>query len=124
MHHKRESVAMLSSIFPDKRPFIATTPRKPPALPKRSCASLLSATMLMSLSGLVSTPVIAQQQKPNILFIMGDDIGLYQPIQGRNFPASRRDAASTRRGDVQSGKPVREVIMDRDRGRRLRRLQP
>jgi hypothetical protein len=33
--------------------------------------------MLMSLSGLASTPVAAQQPspKPNILFIMGDDIG-------------------------------------------------
>ena len=27
----------------------------------------------------VSTPAFAQQQKPNILFIMGDDIGLMQP---------------------------------------------
>ena len=37
--------------------------------------------MLMPLSGAVSTPAAAQQppQKPNILFIMGDDIGLYQP---------------------------------------------
>ncbi|UQD68984.1 arylsulfatase [Bradyrhizobium japonicum] len=37
--------------------------------------------MLISLSGAVSTPAVAQQppQKPNILFIMGDDIGLYQP---------------------------------------------
>jgi arylsulfatase len=37
--------------------------------------------MLMSLSGPASTPAVAQQppQKPNILFIMGDDIGLYQP---------------------------------------------
>ncbi|MCP3470122.1 arylsulfatase [Bradyrhizobium sp. CCGUVB1N3] len=35
----------------------------------------------MSLSGPASTPATAQQppQKPNILFIMGDDIGLYQP---------------------------------------------
>ena len=37
--------------------------------------------MLMSLSGPVSTPAAAQQpaQKPNILFIMGDDIGWMQP---------------------------------------------
>ena len=36
--------------------------------------------MLMSLSGPASTPATAQPaQKPNILFIMGDDIGLYQP---------------------------------------------
>ncbi|WP_414646235.1 arylsulfatase [Bradyrhizobium sp. 2S1] len=35
----------------------------------------------MPLSALVSAPAVAQQppQKPNILFIMGDDIGLYQP---------------------------------------------
>ncbi|MBR0716199.1 arylsulfatase [Bradyrhizobium liaoningense] len=34
----------------------------------------------MSLSGVASTPATAQPaQKPNILFIMGDDIGLYQP---------------------------------------------
>ena len=37
--------------------------------------------MLMSLSGPASTPAAAQQppQKPNILFIMGDDIGWMQP---------------------------------------------
>ena len=69
---------MLSSILPDKPPFIATPPRKTPGL--KSCASLLGATMLMSLSGPASTPATAQPaQKPNILFIMGDDIGLYQP---------------------------------------------
>ncbi|WP_234684499.1 arylsulfatase [Bradyrhizobium monzae] len=33
----------------------------------------------MSLAGLISTPAAAQQQKPNILFIMGDDIGWMQP---------------------------------------------
>ena len=72
---------MLSSIFTDKPPFIATPPRKTSGWYKRSCASLLGATMLMSLSGPASTPAAAQQpaQKPNILFIMGDDIGLYQP---------------------------------------------
>ena len=71
---------MLSSILPDKSPSIATPPRKTPGLSKRSCASLLGATMLMPLSGPVSTPATAQPaQKPNILFIMGDDIGLYQP---------------------------------------------
>jgi arylsulfatase len=36
--------------------------------------------MLMSLSGLASTPAAAQAPaKPNILFIMGDDIGYMQP---------------------------------------------
>ena len=45
-------------------------------------AALLGASALMSLalSGPASTPAAAQQaQKPNILFIMGDDIGLMQP---------------------------------------------
>ena len=49
----------------------------------RSCAALLGATTLMSLalSGPASTPAAAQPQpqKPNILFIMGDDIGFMQP---------------------------------------------
>ena len=47
---------MLSSILPDKSPSIATPPRKNPVWHKRSCASLLGATMLMSLSGPASTP--------------------------------------------------------------------
>jgi len=69
---------MLSTILPDKSPSIATPPRKTPGL--RSCASLLGATMLMSLSGPASAPATAQPaQKPNILFIMGDDIGWMQP---------------------------------------------
>ena len=49
---------------------------------KRSCAALLGATTLVSLSlcGPASTPAAAQQpQKPNIVFIMGDDIGWMQP---------------------------------------------
>ncbi len=48
---------------------------------KGLCATLLSATMLASLAGAVVTPAVAQQppQKPNILFIMGDDIGWMQP---------------------------------------------
>ena len=70
---------MLDSIFNDKPPSAATPPGKAPGCLKRSCAVMLGASMLMPLSGLVSTPAVAQQQKPNILFIMGDDIGLYQP---------------------------------------------
>jgi arylsulfatase A-like enzyme len=71
---------MLDSVFNDKPPSAATPPSKTLGCLKRSCAVLLSASMLMPLSGLISTPVVAQQpQKPNILFIMGDDIGLYQP---------------------------------------------
>jgi hypothetical protein len=50
---------------------------------KRSCAALLGATTLVSLSlcGPATTPAAAQQQpqRPNILFIMGDDIGWMQP---------------------------------------------
>jgi len=49
---------------------------------KRSCAALLGATTLVSLSlcGPATTPAVAQTpQKPNILFIMGDDIGWMQP---------------------------------------------
>src|SRR5688572_1669719 len=89
MHHKRESEAMLSAIFADKQPSIATPPRKTPGWLKRSCAVLLSATMMVPLAGPASTPATAQQparqpaqqpaaaqqptQKPNIIFIMGDD---------------------------------------------------
>jgi len=58
-----------------------TAPRKTAGWHKGACASLLGATMLMSLSGPASTPAAAQQQpqRPNILFIMGDDIGWMQP---------------------------------------------
>jgi arylsulfatase A-like enzyme len=72
---------MLSHAFDDKSSSAATPPSKASGCLNRSCAALLSASMLMPLSGAVSTPAAAQQppQKPNILFIMGDDIGLYQP---------------------------------------------
>ena len=64
-----------------KPPSITTPTRKRVGWHKRSCAALLGATTLMSLSlsGPASTPAVAQQQKPNILFIMGDDIGWMQP---------------------------------------------
>ena len=69
----------------------AVTSESPPALSRRSegkqswsRAALFGATTLMSLA--FSCPSYAQapapapaQLKPNILFIMGDDIGLYQP---------------------------------------------
>ena len=83
LHHRQESVAMLSSILLGKPlPLIATPSRKTPSWHKRSCAALLGATTLMSvsLSGSATTPAVAQTpQKPNILFIMGDDIGIMQP---------------------------------------------
>ena len=63
---------MLSTILSDKS-------RETLGWHKQSFASLLGATMLMSLSAPASTQAVAQQPKPNILFIMGDDIGLYQP---------------------------------------------
>jgi arylsulfatase A-like enzyme len=48
---------------------------------KRSCAALIGAATFMSLA--LGEPASAQQpsaqQKPNILFIMGDDIGWMQP---------------------------------------------
>ena len=47
---------------------------------KRTCAMLLGATMMMSVSGPATTPAVAQAPaKPNILFIMGDDISWMQP---------------------------------------------
>lgn len=71
---------MLNCIFNNKPPIAAIPPFKTSSCHKNSCASLLGATMLVSLSGAASTPATAQPaQKPNILFIMGDDIGLYQP---------------------------------------------
>lgn len=45
---------------------------------KRSCAALLGATTLVSLS-LPGLAAAQTPQKPNILFIMGDDIGWMQP---------------------------------------------
>ncbi|MGY4436769.1 arylsulfatase A-like enzyme [Bradyrhizobium sp. F1.13.1] len=69
---------MLNCVFDDK--LLVATPRKKQSWLKRSSAALLGATMMIPSSGLISTPVAAQPaQKPNILFIMGDDIGIMQP---------------------------------------------
>ena len=72
---------MLDCIPKDKPFAMPTAPRKTAGWHKGACASLLGATMLMSLSGPASTPAAAQQQpqRPNIVFIMGDDIGWMQP---------------------------------------------
>src|SRR6201991_4039171 len=66
---------------PKHQPISVPNTRNPASWLKRSCASLLSATMLMSLSAPLGTPAAAQQpaKKPNIVFIMGDDIGIMQP---------------------------------------------
>ena len=71
---------MLDYAFGNKRSSTAAPPPKTSGRYVRSCASLLGATMLMSLAGPAITPAAAQPaQKPNILFIMGDDIGWMQP---------------------------------------------
>jgi arylsulfatase A-like enzyme len=50
---------------------------------KRSCAALIGAATFMSLAlagpASAQQPSVPQQQRPNILFIMGDDIGWMQP---------------------------------------------
>ena len=66
----------------------------------QSYAALLGATALISISlaGPASTPAAAQQpaQKPNILFIMGDDIGIMQTsIYHRGLRRVARRAAPT-----------------------------
>ena len=82
MHHKQERNAMpdctSKNAFPSCHDASIKTTTGWHA---RSRTALLGATALMSvaLAGPTSTPAAAQQQKPNILFIMGDDIGLYQP---------------------------------------------
>ncbi len=72
---------ILANKSPNIRDVLRTAMR---GLHTRSCAALISAATVMSLSlsGPASTPAVAQQQqqqKPNILFIMGDDIGWMQP---------------------------------------------
>ncbi|MBR1156688.1 arylsulfatase [Bradyrhizobium sp. JYMT SZCCT0428] len=71
---------MLAFTLDDKRPSVETPPRRPAGWLKRSCAALLSASMMIPFTGPASTPAAAQTPaKPNILFIMGDDIGWMQP---------------------------------------------
>jgi arylsulfatase len=71
---------MFDCILKNKPRGARSTPRTETAGRKRSCAALLGATMMsVSLTGLTTMPAAAQQQKPNILFIMGDDIGWMQP---------------------------------------------
>ena len=113
MHHKQESVAMLSSRLPDKLPSIASPPHKRVGWHKRSCAALLGATTLMSLSlsGPASTPAAAQQpaQKPNIIFIMGDDIGWMQPRMPKARRVPRQSMAGTCSNGVDIDRSTRVV---------------
>jgi arylsulfatase A-like enzyme len=80
MHHTQESNLMTSCILKSGTPGArkATVGRY-----MQSCAKVIGAATLLSLSlaGATSTPAAAQQpaQKPNIVFIMGDDIGWMQP---------------------------------------------
>jgi arylsulfatase len=72
---------MFDCILKNKpRTAASVPPRKTSGWHKRA-ATFLGATTLvtLSVSGLTSMPAAAQQQKPNILFIMGDDIGWMQP---------------------------------------------
>jgi len=51
-------------------------------------STLIVCTLLASLAWLAG-PAAAQQQKPNILFIMGDDIGWMQPREFRPITHQR-----------------------------------
>ena len=74
---------MFSSVLPDKTPFTTKPPRKTPSWYRRSSAALARRHHIG-----VGVAVRTDQhtggsatagQKPNILFIMGDDIGWMQP---------------------------------------------
>ena len=47
-----------------------------PSKSSRTCLGLLTA---LAMATGITPPAVAQEQKPNILFIMGDDIGWMQP---------------------------------------------
>ncbi len=52
-------------------------------------AVLFCATLVAAIAG---GPAAAQEKKPNILFIMGDDIGWMQPSIYHRGPDGRRNA--------------------------------
>jgi arylsulfatase len=79
IHQTREHDAMSDSILNDKSVTRSGPGKTKTSLRARTCAALLGASALISFSLAASTPAVAQQQKPNILFIMGDDIGIMQP---------------------------------------------
>src|SRR6478672_9006817 len=80
LHHKRENDAMPDCIKEATSSSLPGISGRTEGSHKGWCAALLGATMLASLPGAGVTPAAAQPaQKPNILFIMGDDIGWMQP---------------------------------------------
>jgi len=69
----------------------------------RAKAALIGATALMS--AVMAAPAVAQapQRKPNILFIMGDDIGWMQPsIYTRAWRSAKRRTSTASAGRVRS----------------------
>ena len=83
MHLIQRGDAMSACILENKRPGIRDALRKMNAgWHTRSCAAVISLTLTsLVLSGATSTPAVAQQQqqqqRPNIVVIMGDDIGIW-----------------------------------------------
>lgn len=72
---------MFDCILKNKPHAAASAPPSKTSGWQKRAATFLGATTLvtLSLAGLTNMPAAAQQQKPNILFIMGDDIGWMQP---------------------------------------------
>src|SRR5215203_2309443 len=81
MHHIQEGDVMSHCILVNRPPNIGDSLRKTfRGLHTRSCAALVGAAALMSVS--LAGPASAQaqqppQQRPNIVVIMGDDIGIW-----------------------------------------------
>ena len=64
-----------------------------PSRTKRNHAAAIAVVLAASLAAVGSAvPAAAQETKPNILFIMGDDIGWMQPSIYHEGPGGRGDA--------------------------------
>ena len=48
---------------------------------KRKIIELLAVFTVITVAVALALPAIAADKKPNIMFIMGDDIGLYKKLQ-------------------------------------------
>ena len=83
MHHKQGERRHVECMIARQTALHSQPPlRKTAGWHKRSCAALISAATLMSLAvrpGQHAGGGANSRQKPNILFIMGDDIGFMQP---------------------------------------------